>query len=187
MLRRVLPFALLLAPLTGCIVIELPDDLSFEPDFDPSFEGEDTWTDEGAPLRGNGRVRGDLGPVRGFDGRADDLQGATDAYWSSITVTAYDDDGRMGMLIIDIEGDVRSLASGTYRYSSSGVDGPTSVSGMYVTGCSSTDDTSYDAPSEEGVIIVDNDGDDCVVEVEADLPSDDLSITTTATATFTLE
>lgn len=189
-MRRLLPLAFALAPLTGCIVIEIPGDLDFDSDLESDWQDEradepDVWT-EGASLRGRGRVRGDLGSVRGFDASTEDVQGSSDAWWTSVTVTAWDDDGRMGMIIVELDGDVRALPSGAYRYSASGVDGPGSVSGLYVTGCSSGSDTSYDAPSQDGVIVVDNDGDDCDVDVEAELPADDGSVTI-ATATFTIE
>lgn len=184
MLRRVLPLALALAPLAGCIIIEVPGDLDF--DFEPT--GEDAWSDDASSLQGGrGRVSGDIGAVRGFDAATDDVQGSVDGYWTSITVTANDDQGRMGMVIVELDGvDIRALPSGAYRYSADGVEGPAALSGVYVTGCSSDADDSYDAPSQDGVIIVDNDGDECSVEVAADLPSDDVTVTTLATAAFTL-
>lgn len=168
---------------TGCIIVA--DDFSVpEPDFE--FEGafeseyEEEWGD--TPAR-NGRVRGDLGPVRDFDGETDEVYASAGSGWTSVTIETHDGEGRMGMIIFEMENDVRTVPSGTYAYNEYG---ESDVGYIYVTGCSSANGTDYDAPSSGGVVIIDNDGDDCDVEVAGDMPDDD-GVTATASGSFTLE
>lgn len=192
--RAVLPSlaALLVAPVVGAGCIIVADDFELpQPDFDPEFEFEGELGEEyeygNTPARG-GRVNGDIGPVRNFDGENDDVNATAQDGWSSIVVETYDEEGRMGMIIVDIERDIRDVPSGTYSFSADGTSDMGSY--VYVTGCSSTWDNEYDAPASDGVIIVDNDGDECDVDVEASLPDADASgteVTTTAYASFTLE
>lgn len=166
---------------TGCIIVA--GDFSVpEPDFDfeGDFEYEEEWNE--TPAR-NGRVRGDLGPVRNFDGETDEVYASAGHGWTSVTIETYDGEGRMGMIIFEMENDVRTVPSGTYVYNEYG---DSDVGYIFVTGCSSANDTDYDAPASGGVIIVDNDGDDCDVEVSGDMP-DGEGVTATASGSFTLE
>ncbi len=171
---------LALAPLTGCIIVADDFRLPEAPEFDAEYEGDAEWRE----VRGsNGRVRGDIGPVRNFEGESDTVEAYADESWTSVTVETYDDSGRMGMIIVEVERDIRDVPSGTYSFES---DGSSELGYVYVTGCSSSFANDYDAPAEGGVIIVDNDGDDCDVEVEGDLPNDD-GVTATAQGSFTIE
>ena len=180
-LLAVAPFAL--APLTGCIIIDA-DDIRLPDAPELEFEGE--YQEEWSDTRGrNGRVRGDIGPVRDFEGETDSVDAYADESWTSVTIETYDGGGRMGMLIIELERDLRDVPSGTYAY---GADGSSELGYVYVTGCSSSFANDYDAPSSGGVIVVDNDVDagECDVEVDADMP-DENGVTATASGSFTLE
>lgn len=174
------PFVL--APLTGCIIVADDFRLPEAPDleFDGEYEGEAEWSE----TRGsNGRVRGDIGPVRNFEGESDTVEAYADESWTSVTIETYDDTGRMGMIIVEVERDIRDVPSGSYAFES---DGSSELGYVYVTGCSSSITSDYDAPANGGVIVVDNDGDDCDVEVEADMPDED-GVTATAQGSFTIE
>jgi hypothetical protein len=177
--------ALALVPVTGCIIIDAddirlpePPNLDFEGEFDAEYERE--WSE----ARGrNGRVRGDIGPVRNFEGQSDNVEAYADSSWSSITIETYDEQGRMGMIIVEVERDIRDVPSGTYEF---GSDGSSELGYVYVTGCSGSDEVDYDAPANGGVIVVDNAGDECDVEVEADMP-DENGVMATASGSFTIE
>jgi hypothetical protein len=172
---------LVLVPLTGCIIIDA-DDIRLPEAPDLEFQGE--YEEEWRETRGrNGRVRGDIGPVRNFEGQSDEVDAYADEGWTSVTIETYDGAGRMGMLIIELERDVRDVPSGTYAFAS---DGSSELGYVYVTGCSSSFDSDYDAPANGGVIVVDNDSDDCDVAVDADMPSEN-GVTATASGSFTLE
>ena len=137
------------------------------------------------PITG-GRVRGDIGAVTNFDATTDYVDSYTDDYYSSITLTATDPQGRVGMIILDITSmDLRNAPAGTYDYSAQNIDGTE----IYVTGCSSSssDDALYDAPAEEGVIeVTDNEDGTRGIDVEATLPNG-TGGTSQAQASFTLE
>ncbi len=143
------------------------------------------WTGEGSDLRvSNGRVRGDLGQVRDFDAAANDSYGYSDGSYSNVTVTAYDQSERMGMIIVDLSGaDLRTARAGSYRFgglSSDSVGGGT----LSVIGCSSATDSYYDAPADEGTVTITDTPEGRQVDVEAQLPTDDGMGTTEATGTF---
>jgi hypothetical protein len=181
-MRLALPLAALaLAPLTGCIIIDA-DDLRLPEPPDLEFEGqyEEKWRE----TRGtNGRVRGDIGPVRDFEGESDTVDVYADESWTSVTIETYDGGGRMGMIIVEVERDIRDVPSGTYEFAS---DGSSELGYVYVTGCSSSFASDYDAPANGGVIVVDNDGGDCDVAVDADMPAED-GVTASAQGSFTIE
>lgn len=181
-MRLLASFVLSLPALTGCIIVDA-DDFQLPEAPDLEFEGE--YEEEWSETRGsNGRVRGDIGPVRDFEGETDRVDAYADNGWTSVTIETYDGGGRMGMIIIDVERDIRDVPSGTYAFEA---DGSSEIGNVYVTGCSSSFASDYDAPSSGGVIVVDNDGDDCDVAVEADMPDDDDGVTATAQGSFTIE
>jgi hypothetical protein len=161
---------------------------TFGNDLDQSDDwAQDDWSDAESfnplPIT-EGRVRGDIGAVRGFDAPTDYVDSYGDEYWTSITLNATDEQGRMGMIILDIGNmDIQSVAAGTYSYSAQELGG----SEIYVTGCSSSADTEYDAPAEDGTVVVrDNPDGTRDVNIEATLP-DDAGGTTKAQGSFTLE
>lgn len=180
--------------LTGCTV-----ERSYAPDDRGDFQAnlgndavEDNWQGDpwqGEPTAGvlpitSGRVRGDIGAVTNFDAATDYVDSYGDAYYTSITLNATDQQGRVGMIILDISNmDLQNIPAGTYTYSSQSMDG----SEIYVTGCSSSDDSYYDAPAEEGTVVVeDNEDGTRGVDVEAVLPGD-TGGNSRAQASFTLE
>lgn len=172
-----------LALTTGCLMSER--------EYTDPFSAVDGFADDGFRDGGDlqvrsGRVSGDLGPVRDFDADARDSYGYTDGTYTSINVTAYDLTGRMGMLIVDVDGaDLRSVRPGRYEFSSmstSTVGGGT----PYITGCSEDSSSYYDAPAEEGAIVVSDVPEGRQIDVEAQLPTDDGMGTTAASGTFVL-
>lgn len=172
-----------LALTTGCMM---------EREYTDPFQAVEDFGDDGFDSESNisvrsGRVSGDLGPVRDFDADARDASGYSDGTYSSINVTAYDAAGRMGMLIVDLDGaDLRTARAGRYEFSSmstSSVDGGT----PYITGCSEDTSSYYDAPAEEGVIVITDTPQGREVEVEAQLPTDDGFGTAQAAGSFIID
>jgi len=152
----------------------------------PEMGGDAEWGDgSDMPIR-SGWVRGDLGQVRNFDAAANDSYGYTDGSYSNVTVTAYDAQERMGMIIVDLSGaDLRSVRAGTYRFgglSSDSVGGGT----LSVIGCSSATDSYYDAPAEEGEVVITDTAEGREIQVQAQLPTDDGMGTTEASGTFVI-
>lgn len=173
-----------LALVTGCIVV----DREYTDPFDAMEDGAlgpDNGEYSDLQVR-SGRVSGDLGPVRDFDAEATDSYGYSESGYSSVTVTAYDDRGRMGMLIVDLSGaDIRSVRTGTYRFGALSTD---SVEGgtPSVIGCSEGSDAYYDAPADEGTMVISDTPAGRQVDVEAQLPTDDGMGSTQATGTFVI-
>lgn len=131
-------------------------------------------------------VRGDLGQVRDFDAAANDSYGYTDGQYSNVTVTAYDAQERMGMIIVDLSGaDLRSVRAGSYRFGSLSAD---SVGGgtLSVTGCSSSTDTYYDSPANEGTVEITDTTEGRQVDVDVQLPTDDGMGSTEASGSFVI-
>ena len=193
-MRALLSVSAVALALTGCTVERTyaPDDRGdFGSELGNDVEDnwqDDTWQNEPSfsgtlPIT-SGRVRGDIGAVTNFDADTDYVDSYGDEYYTSITLNATDAQGRVGMIILDISNmDIANVPAGTYNYSAQNVDG----SEIYVTGCSSSDDSYYDAPAEEGTIVVqDNEDGTRGVDVEATLPSD-TGGNSQAQATFTLE
>ena len=168
--------------MTACMV-----EREYSDPFQAMPRGDSEWTGDGGDLRiSNGRVRGDLGQVRDFDAVANDSYGYSDGSYSSVTVTAYDQQDRMGMLIVDLSGaDLRSARAGTYRFGSLSSD---SVAGgtLSVIGCSSATDSYYDSPADEGSVTITDTPEGRQVDVEAQLPTEDGMDTTEASGTFVI-
>lgn len=131
----------------------------------------------------SGRVRGYIGTVTNFDAPTDYVDSWGDGQWSSITLNATDAQGRVGMIILEVANmDIANAPAGTYEVGALNVDGGE----VYVTGCSSDQDAFYDAPAEQGTIVIeDNPQGTRDVEIQATLPGDVGS--TQAMAQFTLE
>lgn len=132
----------------------------------------------------SGRVRGDIGNVTDFDAPTDYVDSWGDEQWASVTLNATDVDGRVGMIILDVSNlNIMDGDAGTYRMGAMNVDG--SGTEIYVTGCSSDVDSAYDAPAEDGTVILEDNPDGTRdVEIQATLPGD--AGNTQATARFTL-
>lgn len=144
-----------------------------EPSFEEDFYGT-------LPITA-GRVRGDIGRVMNFDAPTDYVDSWGDEAWASVTLNATDEQGRVGMIILEVANmDIMNDPAGAYT--TQNVDGGE----IYVTGCSSDDDSFYDAPAEQGIVVIqDNEDGTRDVEIQATLPGDNGS--TEASARFTLE
>lgn len=195
-MRALLSVSAVALALTGCTVERTyaPNDGDVASGFDNDnrFQ-QDEWQAEedngwqagyGTLPITSGRVRGDIGAVTNFDASTDYVDSYGDSYYTSITLNATDAQGRVGMIILDVSNmDLLNVPAGTYNYSAQNVDG----SEIYVTGCSSSDDSYYDAPAEEGTIVVqDNPDGTRDVEIDATLPNDQGG-TSQAQASFILE
>jgi hypothetical protein len=138
----------------------------------------------------NGRVRGDIGAVRGFDAPADTVDAWYDDGYKSTTVTvsATDAQGRLGMIILDIQGrDLREVPAGTHHFSAYNVDpGLGQDSYVNVTGCSQDPDSYYDSPGNEGDIVIQDTEQGREVTVHAVLPDESYESTTEANGSFIL-
>ena len=196
-MRALLSVSALALAVTGCTVERsyAPGDRAdVRQDFSDGIQddwqadpNEDVWQEE--PSYGGslpitaGRVRGDIGAVTNFDATTDYVDSWGDEYYTSITLNATDTQGRVGMLILDVTNmDLQNVAEGSYSFSAQNIDG----SEIYVTGCSSSSDSYYDAPAEEGSVVVqDNPDGTRDVDVEVTLPGDNGS--SQAQASFTLE
>ncbi|MBI1945901.1 MAG: hypothetical protein HYS27_09405 [Deltaproteobacteria bacterium] len=151
----------------------------------PDVGGDEWGEGSDLPIR-SGWVRGDLGQVRDFDAAANESYGYTDGSYSNVTVTAYDAQERMGMIIVDLSGaDLRSVRAGSYRFGDLSAD---SVGGgtLSVIGCSSSTDTYFDAPANEGTVVITDTTEGRQVDVEAQLPTDDGMGSTEATGSFVI-
>lgn len=152
-------------------------------DFNEDDEYEDTYGYDTLPIT-SGRVSGDIGGVRDFDAPTDYVDAYSDYGWTSITLSATDQEGRIGMLILEVGAfSIADAPAGSY--------GTMNVDGIgeeiWVTGCSSSTDTYYDAPADSGEIVIsDNPDGTRDVNVEATLP-DDYGGASQAQARFTLE
>lgn len=120
----------------------------------------------------SGRVRGDIGGVTNFDAPTDYVDSWGDEQWASVTLNATDAQGRIGMIILDVGNlNIMDGPAGTYRMGAMNVDGTGTE--IYVTGCSSDASTAYDAPAEDGTVILEDNPDGTRnVEIQATLPSD---------------
>lgn len=139
-----------------------------------------------------GRVRGDIGDITRFDAPAQQIDAWYDGGWqsTSITLTANDPAGRMGMIILDVEGfDLRRVPPGTYHFTASSVDPAVGTGDGYVdvTGCSSDPNSYYDEPSNDGDIVVQDTPDGREVTVQSNLPTVDGSATTAASGSFIIQ
>lgn len=146
--------------------------------------GQDWGDGSDMPIR-SGWVRGDLGQVRNFDAAANDSYGYTDGSYSNVNVTAYDAQERMGMIIVDLSGaDLRSVRAGSYRFGGMSAD---SVGGgtLSVIACSSATDSYFDAPADEGTVVISDTTEGRQVDVEAQLPDDGMGATQ-ASGTFVI-
>lgn len=155
--------------------VEWQDDEDFvEPAPEEDFYGT-------LPITGAGRVRGDIGGVTNFDAPTDYVDSWGDEAWASVTLNATDEQGRVGMIILEVANmNIMSDPAGTYT--TQNVNGGE----IYVTGCSSDNDSFYDAPAQDGTVIIqDNEDGTRDVEIQATLPGD--YGTTQASARFTLE
>lgn len=193
-MRALILSAGLLVAVSGCVVER--DYASERSDFSSRFENQNDvgWTENpdfvepppeedfyGTLPITTGRVRGDIGGVTNFDAPTDYVDSWGDEAWASVTLNATDDQGRVGMIILEVVNmDIMNDPAGTYT--TQNVDGGE----IYVTGCSSDNDSFYDAPAEQGTVVIqDNDDGTRDVEIQATLPGD--SGSTEASARFTLE
>lgn len=183
-MRALILAAPALALVTGCMV-----DRQYTDPF--AAVGQDNFDNgelgNGSELQiQNGWVRGDIGQVRNFDAAANDASGYSDGSYSSVTVTAYDAQERMGMLIVDLSGvDIRNARAGTYRFgalSTDTVDGGS----LNVTGCSESTDSYYDSPANDGTVVISDTQQGRQVDVEATLPNDQGTGDTQATGSFVI-
>ncbi|MCC7069943.1 MAG: hypothetical protein IT383_01390 [Deltaproteobacteria bacterium] len=166
--------------MTACMV-----EREYSDPFQALPQSDRAWSGDGGDLRiSNGRVSGDLGQVRDFDAVADDSYGYSDGSYSNVSVTAYDQQERMGMIIVDVSGaDLRTVRAGSYRFGGLSTD---SVGGgsLSVIGCSSSTDEYYDSPASEGTVTITDTPEGRQVDVEAQLPVETGS--TEATGTFVI-
>ena len=200
MKRVLLSFAACAALTTGCLSQR---DYAPSPDEFDSFS-DDGYVDEGYDDYGasninvtNGRVNGDIGAVHNFDSSAQQVDAWYDSSWqsTSITLTANDAGGRMGMFILNVDGvDLRAVHPGTYTYSVQSVD--PGLDGGYVTttGCSSDDASYYDEEGDSGTITVQDTPQGRQIDVDASLPGSDAggswnpdAPNTTAHGSFTIQ
>ena len=138
-----------------------------------------------------GHVGGDIGAVRQFDADTDQVDAWYDDAWksTSITLTANDAAGRMGMVILDVEGvDLRTVPSGAFPFSAQSVD-PTLSGGGFVnvTGCSSDPNSYYDEPALDGTITIQDAPDGSRdIEISTNLPDVDADGSYTSTSSHAL-
>ena len=195
MLRALLSVAALVA-VTGCLSER--DYASPQPAFTSDTSGTSDGSaksDVGTQINvSNAHVTGDIGAVRSFDAPADQVDAWYDDSWksTSITLTANDARGRMGMVILNVDGvDLRAVHAGSYTFTAQSVDGSVDGGHVSVTGCSSDPTSYYDEEGEQGTITVQDQPSGRTVDVQARLPvvNDDgsyTSETSTATGSFTL-
>jgi hypothetical protein len=193
-MRSLLFASVLAVAVSGCISERdyAPNDERSDFTTDFGDRNDVDWGDEvepqpeedfyGALPISNGRVQGDIGGVTNFDAPTDYVDSWGDEQWASVTLNATDEQGRVGMIILEVGNmNIMDAPAGTYR--ASNVDGGGEI---YVTGCSSDTDSFYDAPAEDGTIILEDNPDGTRdVEIQATLPGD--AGNTSASAQFTLE
>ncbi len=189
-MKRALLTLAALAALTGCMVerpyVSPPD----------GSDGQDPIAPGATNLSAtDGRVFGDIGAVRNFDAPVDQVDAWFNPDWqsTSITLTANDPQGRMGMVILDIDGvDLRNVRPGTYTYTTQSVDASLDGGYVNVTGCSSSVDSYYDEPGQQGTITVQDTNAGRKITVDSELPMVDgdgafTTSTSVAHGSFTLE
>lgn len=197
MLRALLSLAAMVSTsmaVTGCV-----DNREYAPSPTSSSDGVATQNGDTADLGTqinvtNGHVAGDIGAVRSFDAPADQVDAWYDGVWksTSITLTANDPRGRMGMVILNVDGvDLRAVPAGSYPFTTQSVDPAVDGGYVSVTGCSSDPSSYYDEQGEEGTITITDQPAGRTVDVQARLPvvNDDGTATgehTAATGSFTL-
>jgi hypothetical protein len=105
----------------------------------------------------DGRMRGDFGPRRGFDGIATEMQGASDREWNTSTVTIARSEGTRGTGMVILWTNQQLLenlpvGAHDFRYDPSSLDPPAVAANV----CSGGDTSSidYDRPADNVTLLV---------------------------------
>ena len=157
---------------------------------DPN-QNQPTWGDIGdsgemqnVNLR-DATLRGDIGPVRQFDGPAQSVDAYDDAAYGSSNITIYGNSTRgTGFMMVTLDRSLTSLPPGETRIL--GNDFETS---SYVQLCSDNSDVHFDGVAQEVVIEVTPRGPDRDITIEATISEDyegPMAAPTVVNAAFTL-
>ena len=130
-------------------------------------------------------LRGDIGPVRQFDGPAESVEAYDDAAYGSSTITIYGNSTRgTGFMMVTLDRSLTSLPPGETRIL--GNDFGTS---SYVQLCSDTSDTHFDGVAQEVIIEVTPRGTERDITVQATISEDyegPMAAPTVVNSAFTL-
>lgn len=112
----------------------------------------------------DGRLSGDFGPRRGFDGEATRLEGSNDPQYGMTVVNVVREQQNVGagMVILSISGrtlDNFEAGEHTFRYDQNELSATNNE--VFVNVCGGNDDSAfdYDAPAESGTITVEDTAD----------------------------
>ena len=139
----------------------------------------------------DGRLQGDFGPRRGFDGEATGLEGSNDPQYGMTTVNVVreQEDVGAGMVILSISGrTLDRFEAGEHRFEYDQSD-MSSNSEIFVNVCGGNDDTAfdYDSPAANGTITVEDNTDGQryvdihtetpVIDASTGVPTDEIELT----------
>jgi hypothetical protein len=111
----------------------------------------------------NATLRGDIGPVRDFDGPASSVDAYDDAAYGSSNVTVYGTSARgTGFMMFNLDRSLTTLPAGQTRLLGSDFE-----SSSYVQLCSDSSDAHFDGIAEEVVIEVTPRGNERDITVQA--------------------
>jgi hypothetical protein len=186
MKRRLIPLSLAIAALAlgGCMTLDedgtsperRPGSVTVEQDRwaapNTDWRATPAPSDEPDYWRGLGleildaRLEGSIGHVVALNGSATEATGVADSYWSTLSVTV--DKAGMntgaGMIILDVQGDIRTLSAGRHRLGaflprdSDSWEAAPAPQPMYIIGCAGDNpgEWTFDQPAEDAEIVVDD-------------------------------
>lgn len=132
---------------------------------DPTLNVPSPWGNgemQGVNLQ-NATLRGDIGPIRDFDGPASSVDAYDDASYGSSNVTVYGTSARgTGFIILNLDRSLTTLPAGQTRLL--GNDFETS---SYAQLCSDSSDTHFDGIAEEVIIDVTPRGNERDITIQA--------------------